>query len=74
VDGCRVDAVAAMIYRSYGRESEEWVPNVYGGDENIEAQTFLQNFNGLVHEKFLGKSPRSRPAMRESLVPLTLED
>jgi 1,4-alpha-glucan branching enzyme len=54
VDGFRVDAVAAMIYRSYGRESEEWIPNAYGGAENLEAMEFLKNFNGILHEKFPG--------------------
>ncbi|MDR2664505.1 MAG: 1,4-alpha-glucan branching protein GlgB [Puniceicoccales bacterium] len=54
VDGFRVDAVAAMIYRSYGRESGEWEPNVHGGPENLEAIDFLKNFNVAVHREFPG--------------------
>jgi 1,4-alpha-glucan branching enzyme len=54
VDGFRVDAVAAMIYRSYGRESGEWEPNVYGGPENLEAIDFLKNFNVIIHKEFPG--------------------
>jgi 1,4-alpha-glucan branching enzyme len=54
IDGFRVDAVAAMAYRSYGRESGEWEPNVHGGPENLEALAFLRNFNAVIHEKFPG--------------------
>ena len=54
IDGFRVDAVAAMIYRSYGRESGEWVPNIYGGAENLEALSFLKNINRELHRQFPG--------------------
>jgi 1,4-alpha-glucan branching enzyme len=54
VDGFRVDAVAAMIYRSYGRESSEWEPNIYGGPENLEAIEFLKSFNVAIHREFPG--------------------
>jgi 1,4-alpha-glucan branching enzyme len=49
VDGLRVDAVASMIYRDYSRESGQWVPNKYGGRENLEALDFLKRLNEVVH-------------------------
>ena len=48
VDGLRVDAVASMLYRDYSRKSGEWVPNVHGGRENLEAISFLQRMNEVV--------------------------
>lgn len=54
IDGLRVDAVASMLYLDYSRKEGEWVPNRFGGRENLEAIEFLKQFNCLVHERFPG--------------------
>ncbi|MFZ1073541.1 MAG: 1,4-alpha-glucan branching protein GlgB [Verrucomicrobiia bacterium] len=54
VDGLRVDAVASMLYLDYSRKSGEWIPNQFGGRENIEAIEFLKKFNHITHTEFPG--------------------
>lgn len=54
VDGLRVDAVASMLYLDFSREEGQWIPNRYGGRENLEAIDFLRMFNTRVHEEFPG--------------------
>lgn len=54
VDALRVDAVASMLYRDYSRKAGEWVPNIFGGRENLEAIGFLRHFNSVVEERCHG--------------------
>jgi 1,4-alpha-glucan branching enzyme len=54
VDGLRVDAVASMLYRDYSRKAGEWVPNQYGGRENLESVAFLQDLSRTVKERCPG--------------------
>ena len=54
IDGLRVDAVASMLYLDYSRKPGQWVPNVYGGRENLDAIYFLKRFNEVCYERFPG--------------------
>jgi 1,4-alpha-glucan branching enzyme len=62
VDGLRVDAVASMLYLDYSRKPGEWIPNQYGGRENLEAVSFLQQLNTLTH----GEAPGTITVAEES--------
>ncbi|MBQ8327308.1 MAG: 1,4-alpha-glucan branching protein GlgB [Lachnospiraceae bacterium] len=53
-DGIRFDAVSSMLYLDYGRRNGEWVANIYGGNENLEAAEFIKHFNSILHKKYKG--------------------
>src|SRR2546423_1564640 len=54
IDGLRVDAVASMLYLDYSRKEGQWIPNAFGGRENLDAVYFLKRFNEVCYERFPG--------------------
>ena len=52
VDGIRMDAVASMLYLDYGRENDQWIPNIYGGNENLAAINMVKEINGIMKDRY----------------------
>jgi 1,4-alpha-glucan branching enzyme len=69
-DGIRVDAVASMLYLDYSREEGQWVPNEYGGNEDLDAVSFLKEYNEVVHRREPGVISAAEECILESIEPL----
>ncbi len=72
IDGIRMDAVASMLYLDYGRQGGNWLPNMYGGNENLEAIDMLKQLNGVMKERFpdcmlIAEESTAWPMMTHSL-------
>jgi len=74
IDGLRLDAVASMLYLDYSRDEGQWVPNKYGGRENIEATTFLRTLNATIHADHPGVIVTAEESTAWPRVTHTLED
>lgn len=53
-DGLRISGLSSMLYMDYGKTNMQWVPNIYGGNENLEGIEFIKHFNSIVHKMFKG--------------------
>ncbi len=74
IDGIRVDAVASMLYLNYAREDGEWIPNIYGGNENLEAIEFLKELNHSCYGRFDGITMIAEESTAFSGVTARVED
>lgn len=57
-----MDAVASMLYLDYGKQDGEWIPNMYGGNENLEAIELIKHFNSILKREIPGYCPLQRKA------------